>query len=38
MQYTHTQATQILPPRLHEIPPRIRRQIEAACAWFYQTC
>jgi len=37
MKYTHTQATQILPPKLHEIPPRIQRQIETACAWFYQT-
>lgn len=36
MKYPHRQATRILPPQRHDIPPRIQAQIESACAWFYR--
>ena len=37
MKYLHRQATRIVRPTPHEIPTRIRAQIETAYAWFYQT-
>jgi sulfotransferase len=37
MKYTDTQSRSISPPKRHELPPRIRAQIETAYAWFYQT-
>ncbi|MGH8171175.1 MAG: sulfotransferase family protein [Steroidobacteraceae bacterium] len=36
MKYPHRQSPRILPPRRHEIPPRIQTQIENVWAWFYQ--
>lgn len=36
MKFTHAQSTRIAQPRPHDIPPRIQRQIETSCAWFYQ--
>jgi sulfotransferase len=37
MKYRHTQFDRILPPKRHEIPPRIQSLIESAYPWFYQT-
>ena len=37
MKYTHQQATHIVKPKRHELPPRIQAQIENTYAWFYQT-
>ncbi len=34
--YLHRQHATIAPPKRHEIPPRIQKQIETACAWFYE--
>lgn len=34
--YLHRQQSSIAPPKQHEIPPRIQKQIETACAWFYE--
>jgi sulfotransferase len=36
MKYLHKQSTRIVAPGRHTIPPRIQKQIETACAWFYQ--
>ena len=36
MKYLHRQSTRIVQPGQHEVPPRIRAQIEAACGWFYE--
>jgi len=37
MKYQHTQSSRVVPPKRHDIPPRIQAQIETAYAWFYQT-
>ena len=34
--YLHRQQNRIAPPKRHELPPRIQKQIETACAWFYE--
>ncbi len=34
--YLHLQQTTISQPKRHEIPPRIQKQIEQACAWYYE--
>jgi len=36
MKYPHTQATHIIAPTKHEIPPRIQARIEDACSWYYR--
>lgn len=33
--YTHQQQERILPPKRHDIPPRIQKQIEQVCGWYY---
>lgn len=33
--YLHRQQSSIHPPKPHEIPPRIEKQIQTACSWFY---
>jgi sulfotransferase len=37
MKYLHRQANRLVRPTRHEIPARIRTQIETTYAWFYQT-
>lgn len=36
MKYRHRQHDHLAAPARHEVPPRIQRQIESACAWFYE--
>lgn len=36
MKYTHRQSERISQPKPHEIPPRIKAQIETAYAWYYE--
>ncbi|OLL33373.1 sulfotransferase family protein [Burkholderia sp. SRS-W-2-2016] len=36
MKYLHRQSGRIAAPAVHAIPPRIQRQIETACAWYYE--
>jgi sulfotransferase len=35
MKYPHTRSNRLLRPKPHEVPPRIRAQIETAYAWYY---
>ncbi len=34
--YLHRRQAKISPPLRHDIPPRIQKQIETVCAWYYQ--
>lgn len=36
MKYSHRQASQIRPPKLHVLPPRIQAQIDVAYDWYKQ--
>ncbi|PWC56084.1 sulfotransferase [Azospirillum sp. TSO22-1] len=33
--YPHRRRDRLVPPRRHDVPPRIQAQIEAACDWYY---
>jgi sulfotransferase len=35
MKYPHRQGPRIALPARHAVPPRIQKQIETACAWYY---
>jgi sulfotransferase len=36
MKYPHTRSGRLIRPKPHEVPPRIRAQIETAYAWYYR--
>jgi len=37
MKFPHKQHKQIIPPKMHAIPPTIQHQIESAYKWYYDT-
>jgi sulfotransferase len=36
MKFPHKRSSGVAKPRRHDVPPRIQKQIEEACAWYYQ--